>query len=38
MLHTSRIMFHANRIDTTEEHYVTDWTDMIASRIERSAH
>jgi AcrR family transcriptional regulator len=36
--HTARIMFHANHIDTTEEHYVTDWTDMIASRIERSAH
>lgn len=35
---TSRIMFHANHIDTTDEHYVTDWTDTIASRIERSAH
>ena len=33
---TSRIVFHANHIDTTEE-YVTDWTDMIASRIGRAA-
>ena len=35
---TSRIVFHANHIDTSDEHYITDWTDMIASRIERSAH
>ena len=32
---TSRIMFHANHIDTSDEQYVTEWTEMIAGRIER---
>ena len=31
----SRIVFHANHIDTNDEHYITDWTDMIANRIAR---
>lgn len=33
----SRIVFHANHIDTLDEHYITDWTDMIANRIARPA-
>lgn len=33
----SRIVFHANHIDTNDEHYITDWTDMIANRIARPA-
>ena len=32
---TSRIVFHANHIDTNDENYITDWTDMIANRITR---
>jgi predicted secreted protein len=32
---TSRIVFHSNHIDTTDEDYVTEWTQMIAGRIER---
>ncbi|MFZ0043100.1 MAG: helix-turn-helix domain-containing protein [Solirubrobacteraceae bacterium] len=32
---TSRIMFHANHIDTTDQEYVTEWTEMIAGRIEQ---
>ncbi len=32
---TSRIMFHSNHIDTTDEDYVTEWTEMIAGRIEQ---
>jgi AcrR family transcriptional regulator len=35
---TSRIVFHANHIETTDEHYIADWTDIIASRIESSTH
>ncbi len=31
----SRIMFHANHTDTSDEQYVTEWTEMIAGRIER---
>lgn len=34
---TSRIIFHANHIDTNDEHYIIDWTDMIANWIERRA-
>lgn len=33
----SRTVFHANDIDTNDEHYITDWTDMIANRIARPA-
>lgn len=33
----SRIVFHANHIDSNDEHYITDWTDMIANRIARPA-
>lgn len=33
---TSRIVFHANHIDTNDAQYITDWTDMIANRITRS--
>ena len=32
---TSRIIFHANHIDTNDEQYITDWTDIIANRIAR---
>lgn len=32
---TSRIMFHTNHVDTTDEDYVTEWTEMIARRIEQ---
>jgi AcrR family transcriptional regulator len=32
---TSRIVFHSNHIDTTDEEYVTEWTEMIAGRIEQ---
>jgi AcrR family transcriptional regulator len=32
---TSRIVFHSNHIDTTDEDYVTEWTAMIAGRIEQ---
>jgi AcrR family transcriptional regulator len=31
----SRIVFHANHIDTDDEHYITDWTEMIGNRITR---
>lgn len=34
---TSRIVFHSTHIDTPDEQYVTDWTDMLASWIERPA-
>ncbi|RAU90379.1 TetR/AcrR family transcriptional regulator [Mycobacterium colombiense] len=33
---TSRIVFHANHIDTNDEHYITEWTDVIAYRIARA--
>lgn len=29
----SRIMFDSNHFDTTDEEYVTEWTEMIAGRI-----
>ena len=32
---TSRIVFHSNHIDTTDNDYVTEWTEMIAGRIEQ---
>ncbi|OBF62409.1 TetR family transcriptional regulator [Mycobacterium sp. 852002-51971_SCH5477799-a] len=32
---TSRIMLHSNHIDTTDEEYVTEWTEMIAGRIQQ---
>jgi AcrR family transcriptional regulator len=32
---TSRIVFHSNHIDTTDEDYVIEWTEMIAGRIEQ---
>lgn len=32
---TSRIMFDSNHFDTTDEQYVTEWTEMIAGRIEQ---
>lgn len=31
----SRIVLHANHIGINDEHYITDWTDMIANRIAR---
>lgn len=34
----SRIMFHSSHIDANDENYVSEWTDTIACRIERSAH
>jgi AcrR family transcriptional regulator len=34
---TSRIVFHSTHIDTSDEHYVTGWTDMLANWIERPA-
>ena len=30
----SRIVLHSTRIDTPDDQYVTDWTDMLAGRIE----
>jgi AcrR family transcriptional regulator len=33
----SRIVFHSTHIDTSDEQYVTDWTDMLANWIERPA-
>jgi AcrR family transcriptional regulator len=32
---TSRIMFHASHTDPSDEQYVTEWTEIIAGRIER---
>ena len=34
---TSRIVFHANQIDTIDEQYVSEWTAMIACRIEHQS-
>lgn len=30
----SRIVFHSTQVDTPDEQYVTDWTEMVAGRIE----
>lgn len=32
---TSRVVFHANHIATTDDEYVMEWTEMIAGRIEQ---